>query len=46
VVGFQNLDLIFILFGLVIVIGILIPFISTYFSVNKYLKLSTNDLYF
>ena len=46
VVGFQNLDLIFILFGLVIVIGILITFISTYISVNKYLRLSTNDLYF
>ena len=46
VVGFQNLDLIFILFGLVIILGILITFISTYFSVNKYLKLSTNDLYF
>ncbi len=46
VVGFQNLDLIFILFGLVIVLGILITFISTYFSVNKYLRLSTNELYF
>ncbi len=46
VVGFQNLDLIFILFGLVILLGILITFISTYFSVNKYLRLSTNELYF
>ena len=46
VVGFQNLDLIFTLFGLVIVLGILITFISTYFSVNKYLRLSTNELYF
>ena len=46
VVGFQNLDLIFILFGLVILLGILITFVSTYFSVNKYLRLSTNELYF
>jgi cell division transport system permease protein len=46
VVGFQNLDLIFILFGIVIVLGILITFISTYFSVNKYLRLSTNELYY
>ncbi len=46
VVGFQNLDLIFILFGIVILLGILITFISTYFSVNKYLRLSTNELYF
>ncbi len=46
VVGFQNLDLIFILFGLVILLGILITSISTYFSVNKYLRLSTNELYF
>ncbi len=46
VVGFQNLDLIFILFGLVILLGILITFMSTYFSVNKYLRLSTNELYY
>ena len=46
VVGFQNLDLILILFGIVILLGILIAFISTYFSVNKYLRLSTNELYF
>ena len=46
VVGFQNLDLIFILFGIVIILGILITFISTYISVNKYLRLSTNELYY
>ncbi|NPA38146.1 MAG: cell division protein FtsX [Chlorobi bacterium] len=46
VVGFQNLDLIFVLFGIVIVLGILITFTSTYFSVNKYLRLSTNELYY
>jgi cell division transport system permease protein len=46
VVGFQNLDLIFVLFGIVILLGICITFISTYFSVNKYLRLKTNDLYF
>nr|WP_319400783.1 permease-like cell division protein FtsX [uncultured Carboxylicivirga sp.] len=46
VIGFQNLDLIMILFGIVIVCGVMITLLSTYFAVNKYLNLRTDDLYF
>jgi len=46
VVGFNNMDLILILFGIVIVLGIFITFLSTFFAVNKYLNLRTDDLYF
>lgn len=46
VVGFNNIDLVFILFGIVILLGIFITFLSTFFAVNKYLNLRTDDLYF
>nr|WP_321453947.1 permease-like cell division protein FtsX [uncultured Carboxylicivirga sp.] len=46
VIGFQNMDLIMILFGIVIVCGVMITLLSTYFAVNKYLNLRTDDLYF
>lgn len=46
VIGFNNMDLILILFGIVIALGISITLISTYFAVNKYLNLRTDDLYF
>jgi len=46
VIGLQNLDLILVLFGIVIVSGVLITLLSTFFAVNKYLNLSTDDLYF
>ena len=35
-----------IIFGIVIVLGILINLISTYFAVNKYLRLKADDLYY
>ena len=31
--------------GSVFVFGLLITFVCTYFSLNKYLKMSSNDLY-
>jgi len=46
VIGFQNIDLILLLFGIVILCGMIITFLSTYFAVNKYLNLQTDDLYF
>jgi cell division transport system permease protein len=46
VIGFNNMELILILFGIVIALGISITLISTYFAVNKYLNLRTDDLYF
>ncbi|MBS2212590.1 permease-like cell division protein FtsX [Carboxylicivirga mesophila] len=46
VIGFNNMDLILVLFGIVIALGIFITLISTFFAVNKYLNLRTDDLYF
>ena len=37
---------IIIIFGVVIVIGVLINLISTYFAVNKFLRLKADDLYY
>jgi cell division transport system permease protein len=41
-----NVNLLAILFGGLLVIGILIVLVSTWFAVNKYLRLKTSDLYF
>ncbi len=46
VIGFHNMDLILILFGIVIACGVLMTLLSTFFAVNKYLNLRTDDLYF
>lgn len=39
-------QLLFTLFGIVIALGILISWISTYFAVRKYLRLKTDELYY
>ncbi len=46
IVSFQDIDIIGILFLFVIVLGIIITWISTFFAVNKYLRLKTNELYY
>lgn len=46
IVGFSDVYLVGILFAFVTLIGILITFISTFFAVNKYLKLKTEQLYY
>ncbi len=45
IVSFSDLRLISALFIIVIIIGILISLISTFFSVNKYLKIKSHNLY-
>jgi len=42
----NDIDTIAILFSCVFVIGIAMVYISTWFAVNKYLRLRSNDLYF
>lgn len=42
----NDIDTLAILFGGVLIIGLLIVFISTWFAVNRYLRLKSNDLYF
>ena len=45
IISFNNVSIIGILFLIVIIIGVLISLISTYFSVNKYLRMKTQNLY-
>lgn len=45
-IGFDSFWLIGTLFGIVIVLGILISLISTFFAVNKYLRLNADELYY
>lgn len=42
----QDIGLLLILFGSIIIIGILINLVSTFFSVNKYLGISEDKLYY
>ncbi len=45
-VDVQNIDLYLLLFGFVLLLGMIIAWISTYFAVRKYLKIKTDYLYF
>lgn len=45
-IGFANIKLIGALFAIVIVLGILITFVSTFFAVNRYLRMNADDLYY
>ncbi len=44
--AFQDITLLSILFASVVLLGIIISWISTYFAVKKYLKIKTDHLYF
>lgn len=46
IIGFESITAIVLLFILVIILGILITFVSTFFALNKYLRLRTDELYF
>jgi cell division transport system permease protein len=46
VIGFSDVMLIGVLFLLVTVTGILLTLVSTFFAVNKYLRLKTDQLYY
>jgi hypothetical protein len=43
--SFQDLRILGIVFGLILVTGLLIAWISTLLSVNKYLNMKTDNLY-
>lgn len=45
-IGFANIRLIGVLFAIVVFLGILITFISTFFAVNRYLRMNADDLYY
>lgn len=42
---FQDLELFAILFAIVILLGIMISWISTYFAIRKYIRMKTDSLY-
>jgi len=46
VINFGQVELLAIIFGLVIVAGLIINLLSTFFAVSKYLKLKVDDLYY
>jgi cell division transport system permease protein len=46
VLGFSNTLMISLLFLMVIILGIIITWMSTFFAVNKYLRLKTDQLYY
>ena len=46
VINFGQVELLAAIFGLVIVAGIIVNLLSTYFAVNKYLRLKADDLYY
>ncbi|MBU0764511.1 MAG: permease-like cell division protein FtsX [Bacteroidetes bacterium] len=46
IIGFHNGTIILCLFAIVIVLGIIITWISTFFAVNKYLRLKADNLYY
>lgn len=46
VIGFSNVMMIGVLFAFVVVVGIVLTLFSTFFAVNKYLRLRTDELYY
>ena len=46
VISFQDVEIIGILFILVILLGIVLNWISTFFAINKYLRMKSDDLYY
>ena len=46
IISFQDIDILGILFFLVLILGVILNWISTFFAVNKYLKMRSDDLYY
>ncbi|SRR5690554_3405990 len=46
VIGFSNIMMIGVLFAFVVLVGIVLTLSSTFFAVNKYLRLRTDELYY
>lgn len=46
VISFRDMEIIGSLFFMVILLGIIITYVSTYFAVTRYLKLKTDQLYY
>ena len=46
VISFNDIEILGILFVLVILLGIILNWISTFFAINKYLRMKSDDLYY
>ena len=46
IISFQDIDILGILFLAVIVLGIVINYVSTFFAVNRFLRMRLDDLYY
>lgn len=46
VISFKDIDILVILFLIVIFLGVILNMISTYFAINKYLRMKSEDLYY
>jgi cell division transport system permease protein len=45
IIGFKDISILGILYVIVLILGVAINWISTYFAVNKYLRIKTDNLY-
>ena len=45
-VNFQDINMFLLLFGIVILLGIILAWLSNYFAVRKYIRLKSDYLYF
>lgn len=45
-ISFADLDLFLMLFGIVIILGLIISWVSTFFAIRKYIYMRTDDLYY
>ncbi len=46
VISFDDIDILGILFLMVILLGIILNWVSTFFAINKYLRMKSDDLYY
>ena len=46
VISFNDVEILGILFIFVILLGIILNLISTFFAINKYLRMKSDDLYY
>ncbi len=46
VISFEDVEILGVLFLLVIILGIILNLVSTYFAINKYLRMKSDDLYY
>ena len=44
--GLEDIEIVFTLFGVVLLLGLIISFLSTTFAVRKYLRLNADELYY